>query len=413
MLPLLLSKPLIFKEGSAMKKYVPLCLALSLTLSLSLFAEKPRRFVEFGSDLEAGLGNNWIGLRDILKKHILLDLNVLDGHIGKEGVSLHTDITGSVFFNFNAGEKWGFGISSNLEGAINGTIPQTFVTLITQGNKNNPVLEGDFTVYGSLFLDAALDVHARFGKLRVGLIPALYVPLLYIPQSTISYALHAEDQLSAQATGEIAIYSPFSLEQFQDGAYPTANALLEGAGVDISLQGEYALLPMLDLGGTLSHVPLSGSVLHNQMRLSSDFKIDGGNLLQDQNLEIPEFTLQEEYLDDVSYKVFRPLRFDVYALYRPVDFFTLRPNIGFTHILGGGISPLVNVGFEVRLNVLRIFFLHLGTGYEEAFWRHRLGFALNLRVLEVDLEAGLKSPDFEKSFNMQGASVNLGIRVGF
>jgi hypothetical protein len=109
------------------------------------------------------------------------------------------------------------------------------------------------------------------------------------------------------------------------------------------------------------------------------------------------------------------LRFDVYALYRPllVDFFTIRPNIGFTHVLGEGIPPYFNAGLEFRLNVLRILFFHLGTGYEEATWRHRLGFAVNLRVFELDLEAGLRSQDLDKSFNLQGASVKLGLRFGF
>ena len=151
------------------------------------------------------------------------------------------------------------------------------------------------------------------------------------------------------------------------------------------------------------------------MRLySKKFAIDGSELLQNQTLEIPEFELEQEYTTG-SHRVFRPLRFDVYALYRPllVDFFAIRPNIGFTHVLAGGIPPYFNAGVEFRLNVLRILFFHLGTGYEEAIWRHRLGFALNLRIIELDLEGGLRSQDLDKSFNLQGASVKVGLRLGF
>lgn len=399
-----------------MKKYIPLGLLLSSILSLPLYAERPRRFVEFGLDVGVGMANNLTGVRDIMKKNILLDLNALSDQIKNDGVSINTDIDTAVFFKFNAGEKWGFGISSGVEGAINGTIPKSLFTLITQGNINHHVLEGDFTVFGSIFADLSIEAHAQFGKrLRVGITPAMYVPLIYIPKSTIGYGLYAEDSLKAQVTGEIKVYSPFSLEQIREGESSDYAKAIEGKGFDLSLQGEYALFPILDVGGTVSHIPLSGAVLSNQMTVSMvDFEIDGSKLLQDQNLEIPEFELKEEYTT-TSQRVFRPLRFDVYGLYRPfkVDFFTLRPNIGFTHIIGEGIPPYFNAGLELRLSVLRLLFFHLGTGYEEAIWRHRVGFALNLRVLELDVEAGLRSQDFEKSFNMQGFSLALGVRFGF
>jgi hypothetical protein len=401
-----------------MKKYIPLGLLLSSILSLQLYAEKPRRFVEFGADLGVGIANNLTGVRDIMKKNILLDLNALSDHIKKDGVSLNTDIDTAVFFKFNAGEKWGFGISSAVEGAINGNIPKSLFTLITEGNINHHVLEGDFTVFGSIFADLAIDAHAQFGKnLQIGITPAMYVPLIYIPKSTIRYGLYAEDSLHAQVTGKIKVYSPFSLEQIRDGesSVDYSKIISDGSGFDLSLYGEYAIFPILDVGGTLSHIPLKGAVLSNQMQVSmDDYTIDGSTLLQDQNLEIPDFELKEEYTS-ASYRVFRPLRFDVYGLYRPlkVDFFTLKPNIGFTHVIGGGIPPYFNAGLELRLSVLRLLFFHLGTGYEEAVWRHRMGFALNLRILELDFEAGLRSQDFEKSFNMQGFSVALGIRFGF
>jgi hypothetical protein len=365
--------------------------------------------VEFGLDAGVGLANNLTGVRDIMKKNIYLDLNSLSHSIKQGGVNLNTDIDTAVFFNFNMGEIWGFGISGGVEGAINGNIPKSIFTLITEGNINQHVLEGDLTVFGSIFADAAIDVHAKFGKLRVGIVPALYVPLIYIPKSTINYGLDSEERLYAWAESDIKVYSPFSLEDLDP------SVVMQGSGFDLSLQGEYALLSMLDVGGTLSHIPLGGAVLHHQMRIYSEkIEINGDTLLTDQNLNIPEFELKQEYTTG-SYRVFRPLRFDVYALWRPlrVDFFTIRPNIGFTHVLGEGIPPYFNAGLELRLNVLRVLFFHLGTGYEESLWKHRLGFALNLRIFELDLEAGLRSQDLDKSFNLQGASVKVGLRFGF
>ncbi|MDR2633963.1 MAG: hypothetical protein LBC51_10150 [Treponema sp.] len=392
-----------------MKKYIALCLVVSSILSLRLYAEKPRRLVELGFDAGAGLANNLTGIRDIMKKQVYLDLEALSRSISQNGIDLNTDFESKMFFNFNLSELWGFGISSGIEGSINGNIPKSFFTLLTEGNIHQHTFEGDFTVFGGIFANTAVDVHGTFGKLRVGIIPALYVPLIYIPRSGINYGLDTDTALNARAEADITVYSPFSLEN------PDSSTAMQGAGFDLSLQGEYALLPFLDLGGTLSHIPLGGAVLKHQMRVySEEFTIDKDNLLQDPNLEIPEFEIKQEYTTG-SYRVFRPLRFDVYALYRPllVDFFSIRPNIGFTHVFGAGIAPYFNAGLELRLSVLRLLFFHLGTGYEESLWRHRLGFAVNLRFVELDLEAGLRSQDFAKSFNLQGMHVKVGLRLGF
>ncbi|MDR2393813.1 MAG: hypothetical protein LBD93_06635 [Treponema sp.] len=393
-----------------MKKYIPLCLVLSSILSLQLYAaEKPRRFVEFGVDLGGGLANNLTGVRDIMKKQVYLDMDALSRSIKDHGIDLNADIESAVFFNFNIGELWGFGISTGVEGSINGNIPKSFFTLLTEGNIHQHNFEGDFTIFGGIYTNTALDVHATFGKIRVGVIPALFVPLIYIPRSGINYGLYTDDNLSAHAKADIQIYSPFSLEN------PDPSVAMQGSGFDLSLQGEYALLPFLDLGGTLSHIPLGGAELKHKLQISTDtYEINGDKILEGEGLDIPDFELKREYTTG-SYRVFRPLRFDVYALWRPllVDFFSLRPNIGFTHVFGADIPPYFNAGLEVRLSVLRLLFFHVGTGYEESVWRHRLGFALNLRIFEVDLEAGLRSQDFEKSFNLQGASVKVGLRLGF
>ncbi|MDR2397685.1 MAG: hypothetical protein LBD74_02880 [Spirochaetaceae bacterium] len=391
-----------------MKKHLLLALILCVVLAGTLVAEKPRRIVEFGTDIGVGLANNLTGLNDILKKHIYLDLNSLSSNIKRTGVSINADLDTEVFLNVNIG-NWGFGVSGGVEGSINGNLPKSLFTLIAQGNRDTYVLDGDITLFGGIFADTTLKGRAKFGKLTVGLSPAVFVPLIYIPKSTITYCLDTEETLQAWAESDIRVYSPFSLEDMD------TSTAMQGAGVDLSLSAEYELLPLLDLGGVLSHIPLGGAELRHEMRISFDhFGIDGSNLLQDQTLDIPEFALKQEYYTG-SYRAFRPLRLDLYALYRPlgVELFTIRPNIGFTHVFGAGIPPYFNAGLEFRLNVFRIFFLHLGTGYEESLWRHRVGLAVNLRVFELDLEGGLRSQDFDKSFNLLGAGLKLGLRFGF
>jgi hypothetical protein len=72
-----------------------------------------------------------------------------------------------------------------------------------------------------------------------------------------------------------------------------------------------------------------------------------------------------------------------------------------------------NFGGCFSLDLGRIFVLYFDSGLEEGFWRHKAGFELNLRVFELDLEAGLRSQNYIASWTGSGLSVKLGIALGF
>jgi hypothetical protein len=145
----------------------------------------------------------------------------------------------------------------------------------------------------------------------------------------------------------------------------------------------------------------------------SDFTIDGSNILSNSSIDIPEFELKQTYDDDVSYKVARPLSFDVYAMWKPLstDLIVVRPNLGFAVSLDSNNEFFYfNWGLEGRLSLWRMLMFHIGTGMENDLWRHRAGLGLNFRVIELDIEAGLRAIDF---INVSGAGVSIGLRMGF
>jgi hypothetical protein len=389
-----------------------------------VFAEGPRRFFEFGIDAGAGLANNFIGVGDILKQHIVLDLNKLGDKVRDDtGVSLDFDMALTPFFlNMNAGDHWGFGISTNVEGGIHVNLPKSLFTLISEGNLKNHSNGGDITAWGSVFADTRVDIHARISKLnklKISIIPAMYVPLVYIPKSSIHYQLDADDDLSVSTSGEINVYSAFSLEDIG----VDATSILNAKGFDISLEAEYPIFPILDVGATVTHIPLVAAVLNNRMNIVlPEFNINSSEILDTGTINT-DFDLKREYESDVSYSVRRPLRFDFYAFYKPLksNMLVLKPNIGFT-LLTPAEKPYFNWGIDARLNLLHfyksfdnayLFSVHLGTGLEETLWKHRLGFALNLRAFELDVEAGLRSQEFADSFKLHGLNIAVGLRFGW
>jgi hypothetical protein len=128
---------------------------------------------------------------------------------------------------------------------------------------------------------------------------------------------------------------------------------------------------------------------------------------------VPELSFTEVY-DSEKIRALRPLRFDVYAKYRPLEteFLVLKPNMGFS-VNFARSRGYFNTGFEAELNLKELFKVHLGTGIEDAIWRHRLGFILNLRALEFALEASLRSQSFAGSFTGQGFGLVTGLSFGW
>ncbi|MDR2536298.1 MAG: hypothetical protein LBD29_09750 [Treponema sp.] len=405
------------------KQCVPLAVFL-IALSVQVQAEKPRRFVEIGADAEVGLANNLLGVPDIFKKNIVIDMNELADKIKDDGIKINTDINAKGFFNFNIFEKGGFGLSAGVSGGVYGNIPKSILSFIAEGNIQDHSPEGNFNAFGGVFADTAVDIHFKIlkNRLRIGLIPAMYIPVVYIPKSSIHYKLSAEDTLQFESAGEINVYSPFSLDTIS----VDTDSLFGAAGFDLSLNVEYALLlgggkdkkgndrPFLNVGADITNIPIFASTLNHQMNIAAAFGIDGSEIINGGSMNIPTPSFEQTYTDDAEYKVRRPLRFDFYALFRPFKsyIFTLRPNIGFT-LLNPDEETYFNAGVDLQLNIINLLILHIGTGYEETLWKHRAGLALNLRVFELDIEAGLRSQEFTKSFLLNGFSVGVGIRVGF
>jgi hypothetical protein len=381
-----------------------------------------RRFVEFGINGDVGLANNLVGVSDILTKKIMLDMEELSSKVKEDGWGLGINVNMDAFFNFNITPKWGFGFFSSMSGSINAAISKTFMSLISEGNVKEHSPSGDISVSGGIFTDVGIDVHARFlkdNKLKISFIPSMFVPVVYIPKSKIWYDLHAEETLTLKAGGQIDVYTPVYMEGvIEDSSFESsvfnANKILGQNGFDFSLIAEYELFPWLNVGGGFTHIPLSPAVLENHFSVSMDEQtiIDGSDLIGG-NIEInaPDF-------NDIDYKgkelkVMRPMRFDVYADYKPFkrDLFIIRPNIGFT-VITPEEKARFNMGLKLQLNT-PVLLIHASTGYEELLWQHRLWLALNLRIIEIDAGLHLSSQDFERSFDMSGAGVTVGFRIGF
>ncbi|MDR0411650.1 MAG: hypothetical protein LBH75_06725 [Treponema sp.] len=382
-----------------------------------------RRFVEFGVNGSVGLSNNFAGLSDILRKNIMLDMSELADRIKTDGWNINMNVNADVFFNFNISPRWGFGFSSSVSGDINATLSKSLMTLLAKGNISNPSQSGGVSVSGGVFTDVGLDMHGRFlkdNKLKVSLIPSMFVPVVYIPKSGITYQLNAHDALTVTAGGKIEVFTPIYTESIVENSsfnmdVLNINSILGQRGFDFTLTAEYDLFPWLNVGGGFTHIPLSPAVLENRMSatLPNGVIIDGSGLIEgatDNLINIPDL---EIVYDKKNLKIIRPMRFDIYADYKPFNrnLFIIRPNIGFT-VFTPEDKARFNATLGVSLNT-PVLLIHASSGYDELLWKHKLWLGLNLRVIEIDVGLHLSSQDFKQSFDMSGAGITVGVKLGF
>jgi len=398
-----------------------------------------RKYFELGLGAGVGFDNGLVKLDDVLQKKIEFDLSKIAQGIPKDGAGFNFGPSVDFFMNvlnIHIGKDewegiWDFGFTANVDGNINVNIPKSLFTLISEGNADQHNSSGTIRVSGGIYTELGLTASAKYkiaGKtLYTHIKSAIYTPALYIPSDPgISYHLYTDkdgrEGLFLDTGGAIEIYTAASFDP--SDKMEAGRFIMGPSGFDLSLEGEYALFPFLDVGGSFTHIPFAPATLTNQMKIQmKDFSVEliGEDLIGGHEPDTPTFDFNTDYDNNVNKKVHRLLRFDVYARYKPLDFapfnsefLVLRPNIGFSaNVNKGDGKGYFNAGLEARLNLINLFIFYMGSGYQESIWRQRIGFNLNLRAFELDLEAIFRDHTFAGSFSGQGFEFNLGMRFGW
>jgi len=394
-----------------------------------------RKHFEMGIDAGIGVDNGLVGLNDILRKKIMIDVSKIAQSVPEDGSGLNFGFSADFFMNVKnihiIKGLWDFGFIAGVEGSVNLNFPKSLFTLISEGNTKQHDSSGKISASGAIFSEVGLKGSAKYRiggkKLYIGVKPSIFTPLVYIPSSTgISYQISTKkeeiengvktikDGLFLTTEGEISVYTPTPFNHLEPIRF------IYGAnGFDLSLEGEYALFPFLDIGASVANIPISPATLTTAMKMTlKPFSpgLKGEEILDGKTPKNPDFEFDKPNYYNVEFKVHRPLRFDFYGRYKLFhsEFLVFRPNIGCSVNINEYDENLyINCGLEASLNLLNLFIFYAGSGYKETIWRQRAGFALNLRAFELDLEATLRDNTFMGCFKKQGFELNVGIRFGW
>jgi hypothetical protein len=352
------------------------------------------------------VANTLVGATDILKETIKISGTELASRADGGGFRLNTDVLFRSGFDINGDDK-GFGMFVTMDGSVNMDVSDDLLSLLAQGNAGNTSMSGSLSVSGAVFADVGFHHYFDIDKWRVDIRPAWFLPLVYVPQSDVSFILDTDDRITVGAFGSMTAYMPVNLD---------SGMLTNIGGLDFSASVEYALFPILDVGLGITHIPFMPARLTNKVNASINESIlDHVSIID--ILKDPD-SLSLDFSPDYSSSsaeiyVTRPFNMNAWFLYRPLrtDLLTVKPNMGFTTNTPSGITYF-NVGLALELNVARVFFLRLQSGCEDGIWRHGAGVALNLHIIQLDIEAALSSQEYLPAWSGRGLTVGIGLHVG-
>lgn len=382
-------------------------LGLLVLCTAVLYAEDGPHSFETGFSAAADVSNNQIALFDFLKDKIELRAE----SFSEEGFLAAAFSGIEVFYRDFHFRPYEIRFFTGGEALGAGEFPQGMLDFLFDEDAGGSY-SGEASFGGSLFVNLGAEVSRKFGNWKVGVSPAIYIPLFYIPYDGFQYTFsNTGGVTNADIHFTTVVYSAWAL----NGKKFDFGAMMKSAGLDFGISAEYPLLSRLDLGADISGIPLYPSRPAYKMRSSADVTIVDFELGDLINQNIDFYNENETvYSSNSTYRVLRPLRFGIYGIYRPLetDFLVFIPRLGLSALtFYGSDKVLFNAGLECSVRYPAFLTSSLSIEYHEKVWREKLGAAFRFRYVAFNLGVGLSSPEFVKSFTGRGFSIDLGFSV--
>ncbi|MCI1210187.1 MAG: hypothetical protein LKF96_12170 [Treponema sp.] len=412
-----------------MKKLITLLTALAVVTAVSAEINPPHRYIEFGSDFDVSVSNNYVTVPDVMVKDLVIDLNKIAEEMPDNGFDLNMALNGTSFVNINL-KKIRLGFSTGFESYGYGNISKELFELIGEGNSlSDEPQTVDATAVADVFAVTSASVGMKFGKLRLKVTPSIVSPLVYAEadDAKVEYETAADGSIRAVASSKINIYTAAGIQDLienDSGSYEytvSSEDIWKGSGIDLAAEAEYPILDDLDVG-VFTRVPIIPGRLHSKATTTASFSYETDGILDavssDTTDSLDDYTYDTSdwSYSDTTYYINRPLRLGTQAAYRPFgSWFTLfgMGGVGIRYPFSDNYAVYPEYTAGLGLSLFGALGVDVSSAYLNQIFIHKIGVMLNVRVLEIDAALSLQGSDFVNSFSMSGIGAAVGVRFGF
>ena len=408
-----------------MKKILSIICALCIVTFAFAEIDPPHRYFEIGTEVHVGVSNNWFSVPDFFQETLVVDLNKMADNLSS-GLTLDALLDARVNVAINGGKVFRMNIFAGAYGQGMVNISQEMLEFLANGNANTPnnTITAKLGTDINAYVEAGVRFQSIIQNLGICVTPTVFVPVAYVPQVVATGKVEPQEDGSMIATGKADIKA-YSVVPLNDPTNIDINALLKDVGVDFSIGAQYAILPSLDVGLEVLHIPALAASLRNEasFSLNADYKVNpvldsatGGTdgKYFEGSYEMSEITYTT--LTEPK-KIRRPIEAVLMTEWRPFgEWFDVNGSAGYVFGENHNFKFAVGAGFHLlRMSKLggHMLDFNIKSGYQDRIWTQQAELIWNLRAFELEFNVSSRSANFLSSFMGTGLGAGFALRVGF
>ena len=393
------------------------CFILLIIMSTLLFSNSffRERYFELKVDIPMNVSTNTLKIMDFLKKEVEIDLTELANNVPNNGFDLYLNAAPNYKMTLNINEKFKFGprIGTELFGLVN--VSKSLFDFIGIGNQYTDTYNFTTQVNADVFAYLGFLVGIKIGKFRMGVTPNMFAPICSVSTENLFLCLEntSNGGINIVGQGKMGIYTNFDIENAETDLI--FNSLKNGIGFDIEgyFGVDFNKYISLDLN---YKVPIKFGLLEKSISYDMDINFNttlagmlGGDFEED-------FKLENKHVNDYSYKIYRPMKFNLALKFSPFEnFLTINAlaGIGFYHPFMSDTKIFPEYCVSAKLSFIGLFTFQVSTSYLDRCFSHNVVGGINLRLIQIEAGLGLSSTDFIKSFQITGINGFVSFAIGF
>ncbi len=402
-----------------MKKLFACIFAVSV-ISTAAFSRNffSQRFFEVKVGTELGASNNLFTVNELLKKDLIIDLPQLADECPDNGFNIRAGAKPTWEMNFNIVNVH-VGLSAGVELFESMSVGKDLFDFLGNGNSVGDVLNFNLDNDADVFAFSQLDIGIKFGKLKVEVQPAVFLPIMSMrgggAKATVVNGIDGSLDISMDMNMDVYSITELSVTDngFSFDTDKLISALSKGFGFDFGLGLSWDLTKSFTVGLT-SRIPIVPGTLGYKSNIQGgmDYK------LKVSDFENPEKTERERTVtnENATLTIHRPLKVNIYADKALLGtLFNARAGVGFgirrPFCSDALFYPEYYLGIE--FNLINAFKLKVSTEYRDQTFIHQLGTTINLRLVQFDFGISTQSSNFIKSMEVAGLGGYAYVSVGF
>ena len=410
-----------------MKKVLSIICALCIVTFAFAEIDPPHRYFEIGTEVHVGVSNNWFSVPDFFQETLVVDLNKMADNLSS-GLTLDALLDARVNVAINGGKVFRMNIFAGAYGQGMVNISQEMLEFLANGNANTPnnTITAELGTDINAYVEAGVRFQSIIKNLGISVTPTVFVPVAYVPQVVATGKVEPQEDGSMIATGKADIKA-YSVVPLNDPTNIDINALLKDVGVDFSIGAQYAILPSLDVGLEVLHIPAWAASLRNEasFSLNADYTVNPvlNSAMGDTDTDGKYFEGSYE-MSEITYttltepkKIRRPIEAVLMTEWRPFgEWFDVNGSAGYVFGENHNFKFAVGAGFHLlRMSKLggHMLDFNIKSGYQDRIWTQQAQLIWNLRALELEFNVSSRSSNFLSSFMGTGLGAGFALRVGF